>query len=195
MTIRTLLPWIVLSVAMLPSAAAPPREPGPVQSWELEGMRPGQTFSELDSRFELRHQVPFLFPPDRRYILEATRPLPGDVGNELKGRAIDRLELVFRADKLRSVRVGYAGRAEVLFEDMAGELEEEFGAPAEVIQRGPMSVGRAHGIRLYLWLSIWTWELADATLTVEGKHYGVDRVKELPNRHEYVFTLVARSGS
>ena len=111
---------------------------------------------------------------------------------ELTENGIDRLEVVFRADRLRSVRVAYAGRDEILFAEMGTELEAEFGPPAEVIRRGPMSVGRTHGIRLYFWLSIWTWEFAETTLTVEGKHYGVDKVHEHPDVHEYVYTLAQR---
>ena len=42
---------------------------------------------------------------------------------------------------------------------------------------------------LGLWLMIWTWEADGRTLSVEGKHYGVDKVKEQAKSHEYVFTL------
>lgn len=193
MTIRAL--WVISVVAGLAfaPAAAAPEGPGPKGDWRLEGMRPGDTFSEVDSRFQLRHQVPFLLPPDKRYVLEATRLLPGQVVKELTGNGIDRLEVVFRDDKLRSVRVAYAGKDEILFDEMGAELEAEFGPPVEVIRRGPMSVGRTHGIRLYFWLSIWTWEFADTILTVEGKHYGVDKVHEHPEVHEYVFTLAQKS--
>jgi hypothetical protein len=101
---------------------------------------------------------------------------------------------VFRDERLISVRVGYAGRAELLFDDMAEELAGRFGEPTSVIQRGPMQVGRAHGIRLYFWLIIWTWEADGRILSVEGKHYGVDKVKEHPESHEYVFTLKEVAG-
>ncbi len=189
--------WAILSLGAAASTALGSADPTPLpgERWELEGMCPGQTFSEIDRRFELRHQVPLQSPSELRYILEATRPLPGSVTKELTGNGIDRLELIFRADRLRSVRVAYAGRDEVLFEEMGAELEAEFGPPAKVVQRGPMSVGRSRGIRLYFWLSIWTWEFADTTLTVEGKHFGVDKVREHPDVHEYVFTLAERSGT
>jgi hypothetical protein len=170
------------------SAEVPSAQP-PAQPWELEGMRPGMGFGALDGRFRLQDLVPMRLGPERRYILEATRPLSGVAEKDLEARGIDRLELVFRDDRLTSVRVGYAGRAELLFDDMAEELTERFGEPSSVIRRGPMQVGRAHGIRLYLWLVIWTWESGERILSVEGKHYGVDKVKEHPESHEYVFTL------
>ena len=162
--------------------------------WELEAMQPGMGFAEMNARFRLDDLVPMLLGPERRYILEATRPLPRAVEEDLGARGIDRVELVFRDERLTSVRVGYAGRAELLFDDMAEELTGRFGEPTSVIQRGPMSVGRTHGIRLYLWLIIWTWEAGDRILSVEGKHYGVDKVKEHPKSHEYVFTLKEAAG-
>lgn len=198
---RILLPvWIVTSLlapclvlsAELASGEGPSDE-GSV--WELEGMRPGMGFGELDRRFLLRDLVPMELGRERRYILEATRPLPRVAEEDLEARGIDRAELVFRDDRLTSVRVGYAGRAELLFDDMAAELTRRFGEPSSVIRRGPMQVGRAHGIRLYLWLTIWTWERGDTILGVEGKHYGVDKVKEHPDGHEYVFTLKRADGA
>jgi hypothetical protein len=161
---------------------------------ELEGMRPGMGFGEMNKRFRLQDLVPLVLGHQRRYILEATRPLPRVADEDLEARGIDRLELVFRDERLISVRVGYAGRAELLFDDMAEELTQRFGEPSSVIQRGPMQVGRAHGIRLYLWLIIWTWEAGERILNVEGKHYGVDKVKEHPESHEYVFTLKEADG-
>jgi len=157
--------------------------------WELEGVQPGMRFGELDGRYRLKDMVPMVLGPVRRYILEETRPLPRRAAEDLQARGIDRMELVFLDDRLTSVRVGYAGRADLLFDDMAEELTERFGEPTSVIRRGPMSVGRTHGIRLYLWLVIWNWEAGDRILSVEGKHYGVDKVKEHPESHEYVFTL------
>ncbi len=162
--------------------------------WELEGMQPGMAFAQVNRRFRLGDLVPMLLGSERRYILEATRPLPRVAEEDLEARGIDRVELVFRDERLISVRVGYAGRAELLFDDMAEELTGRFGEPTSVIQRGPMSVGRAHGIRLYLWLIIWTWEADGRILSVEGKHYGVDKVQEHPEGHEYVFTLKEVAG-
>lgn len=158
-------------------------------AWELEGMRPGMEFVEMDARFRLQDLVPLVLQQERRYILEATRPLPSIAEEDLKARGIDRMELVFDEEQLLSIRVGYAGKAEQLFDDMAQELTGRLGQPTSVIQRGPMNVGRSRGIRLYLWLMIWTWEADGRTLSVEGKHYGVDKVKEQAKSHEYVFTL------
>jgi hypothetical protein len=167
-------------------AAAAAEDPAP---WELEGIRLGQTFKELDQRFHLRSLIPFELPPEQRYILEVTHPLSERARVDLLDRSVDRLELTFRDGRLIGVRVAYAGRAEILFDAMDGELRARFGEPASMVRRGPMSVGRFHRIRLYLWLSIWTWERPDETLSVEGKHYGVDKVKEGDEDHEYTFTL------
>ncbi len=179
------MPCLVLSAEG--ASGEPPTDDGRV--WELEGMQPGMAFQEVSARFRLQDLVPLVLGHERRYILEATRPLPRVAELDLEARGIDRAELLFLDERLISVRVGYAGRAELLFDDMAKELTGRFGEPTSVIQRGPMQVGRAHGIRLYLWLIIWTWEADGRILSVEGKHYGVDKVKEHPDSHEYVFTL------
>jgi hypothetical protein len=197
-----LLVWIACAVpALLPAAAKEdPRSDavatkdervtvGSGAEWELEGMRPGMSFRELDRRFRLQDLVPMQLPPERRYVLDATRPLPDPAQEELEQRGIAGLELVFREDRLVSVRVAYAGRAEVMFDDMAKELVRTYGSPSGNTRRGPLQVGRAHGIRLYLWLSIWTWERDGLELQVEGKHYGVDKVNENPDTHKYAFML------
>ena len=194
--------WIACAVlALLPAAAegGPTSEAvatkgetvtvGPGTEWELEGMRPGMRFHELDRRFRLQDLVPMQLPPERRYVLDATRPLPDPAQEDLEERGIAGLELVFRKDRLVSVRVAYAGRAEVMFDDMARELVTRYGQPSDNTRRGPLQVGRAHGIRLYLWLSIWTWERDGLELQVEGKHYGVDKVRENPESHKYAFML------
>jgi hypothetical protein len=192
--VPVLLLWLLAAPAPLAqeAEAGAPAGTGTVEDqapWELEGLRLGQAFEELDDRFGLRSLVPFELPPEQRYILEATHPLEDHARTDLLDRSIDRLELTLRDHSLIGIRVAYAGRAEVLFDDMDRQLRARFGEPASMIRRGPMSVGRYHRVRLYLWLSYWTWERPDETLTVEGKHYGVDKVKEGNEDHEYTFTL------
>lgn len=197
---RVFLPvWIVMSLSMpclawSAEGTTGERPANEGRAWELEGMQPGMSFKEMRARFRLQDLVPLLLGHERRYILEVTRPLPRVAKEDLEARGIDRAELLFLDDRLISVRVGYAGRAELLFDDMAEELTGQFGEPTSVIQRGPMSVGRKYGIRLYLWLMIWTWEADGRILSVEGKHYGVDKVQEHPDTHEYVFTLKEVAG-
>ena len=178
---RWLVPLLAIGLAGAAPAQAPPTE--------LEGIQLGAGFSTLDRRFELRDLVPFLEGKKRRYILDPDGLLSTDVEAEMERRAIRRMELVFDGNLVARVRAEYSDRQEVRFDEMEKRLEAEFGPPTRIQDTGPMQVGRAHGIRLFLWLRIWTWESDGRSLTIEGEHYGDDKKVEAPDRHTYTFTL------
>jgi len=177
--------WLVPLLAIGLAGAAP----APVLPTELEGIQLGAGFSTLDRRFELRDLVPFLEGKKRRYILDPHGLLSTDVEAEMERRAIRRMELVFDGNLVARVRAEYSDRQEVRFDEMEKRLEEKFGPPTRIQDTGPMQVGRAHGIRLFFWLRIWTWESDGRSLAVEGEHYGDDKKVEAPDRHTYTFTL------
>jgi hypothetical protein len=160
---------------------------------QLEGLHLGDTRSIVDRRFKLGSQVPFHEGEEERYILDTKLLLPNKVRREMENIAAVRMEFRFRHDRLTSVRVEYDAFRETRFDEMEEKLLAIYRTPSRVQERGPMSVGRAHGIRLYMWLRIWSWEWPDRMLVVEGKHYGDDKREEQPLRHAYTYTLSRRS--
>lgn len=178
---RWIAPLLLIALAGAASAQAPPDE--------LEGIALGAEFSKLNRRFRLRDLVPLTDGQVRRYILDPRAALATDVRSELDRRALRRLELVFDGESVFRVRAEYSDRQEVRFDEMERRLAASFGPPTRIQDTGPMQVGRNHGIRLFLWIRLWTWEADGRSLTVEGEHYGDDKKEEAPDRHTYTFTL------
>ena len=104
---------------------------GAGSEWKLEGMQPGMGFRELDRRFRLQDMVPMHMPPERRYVLERTRPLPKVAQEEFEARGIDGLQMVFRDERLIEVRVEYAGRTGEFEIDSAGTHGYHVGHPPD----------------------------------------------------------------
>jgi hypothetical protein len=158
---------------------------------ELEGIRIGESFQSVNSRLNLRAMVPFTMGDATKYIIDTRVILVPRPQAYLSERGIRRIELRLRNDKVEWIRVVYRGRDDLMF-DAAGEaLLGVHGEPTRVQNGGPMQVGRTKGVRLYLWLRLWTWKWDGVTLGVEGKHYGDDKVQERPKRHRYTYTLDA----
>lgn len=179
---------VALGLALAGPAAAAAEGQPPA---ELEGIRIGEGFSSLDRKLDLRSLVPFRMGEAEQYIVDTRVPLAARPQEYLDGHGIRRLELRLRDGRAEWIRVAYRYRDEVLFDDMAAELTALHGVPDRVQTGGPMQVGRVGGIRLYLWLRIWSWEWDGVRLTVEGKHYGDDKIREKPLRHRYTWTLDA----
>ena len=159
----------------------------------LEGVRLGQTRATLDRIFSLSSLVPFHKGTEKRYILDSKMPISDKVRRELDRIGAVRMEFRFRNQRLTSLRIEYGGRREIRFDEMEQKLLAIYGAPSRVQERGPLAVGRAHHVRLYLWFRIWSWEWPDRMLVVEGKHYGDHKLEELPLRHAYTYTLSRRA--
>lgn len=181
----------LVGLAALLLANAPEPAAGAAPVAELEGVRIGQAFADVDGRLDLRSSVPFQLNGAEHFILDTRLPLADRPRLDLERRGIRRMELRLRGGRVEWVRVEYAGRDTAMFDDVTADLRERYGDPARVQNAGPMQVGRARGVRLYLWLRIWTWNWEDRTLTVDGKHYGDDKVREQPRRHRYTYTLDA----
>jgi len=165
--------------------------PAPAPPAELEGVGLGEAIANLEPRLGLGGLVAAHRGEDVVYALERGQPIPDAAREFLAARSLARMEVVFRAGRVTGVEVEYADRRDVLFDDMAARLRERYGDPADEVARGPLQVGRAKGIRLLMWLRIWTWTWDDRTLIVEGEHFGDRKDRETAARHTYRFKLRA----
>jgi len=170
-----------------PPAALPDELPA-----ELEGVRLGQPLGELASRFEISSQPAYREGETLRHIFDVEQTHADGVRADLLRRKISRLTLESRQGRITSVKVEYADRRETTFEEMERDLTARYGPALRSQTSGPLQVGRAKGLRLYLWLRIWTWEAGDRVFIVEGEHYGDDKYVERPVRHTFRYALAAR---
>jgi len=183
-------------VPVPPPASLPPASPPAVlpeePPTELEGVRLGQPLAELEGRLELGTQPNFREGETVRHIFDVQQTISARVREDLMRRNVRRIWLESRRGRVTSVKVEYADRRETTFEEMERDLVARFGPALRSQTSGPMQVGRAKGVRLYLWLRIWTWEAGDRVFSVEGEHYGDDKHVERPTRHTFRYALAAR---
>jgi hypothetical protein len=177
---------------LVPPPASPPVAIPDELPQELEGVRLGQPLLELQGRFELGSQPAYREGETARHILDVQQTISSRVRDDLMRRNIRRLALESRQGRVTSIKVEYSDRRETTFAEIEADLTAKFGPALRTQTSGPMQVGRAKGIRLYLWLRTWTWEADDRVFSVEGEHYGDDKYVERPMRHTFRYALEAR---
>ena len=175
-----------------PPSAPPPVAPPQELPAELEGVRLGETLAELAGRFDLRSHPTYREGETVRHTFDVQQTISSGVREDLIRRKIRRVVVESRQGRVTSIQVEYSDRQETTFAEMEHELVARFGPPLRSKASGPLQVGRAKGIRLYLWLQTWTWETGDRVFSVEGEHYGDDKHVERPLRHTFRYGLAAR---
>jgi hypothetical protein len=170
------------TVPDIPGPGAPPPD-------DLIAIRIGEPYDALDGRLDLRTMVPLHEGDAVRYVLDPGMPVTRRARADLATHGVRRLDLRLRGGRVDRVRVEFDGRDAEMFDQVGEELRRRYGEPARVAGRGPMQVGRAHGVRLYYWIRVWTWDWPGRRLVVQGEHYGDDKRLEQPLRHTYTYTL------
>jgi hypothetical protein len=187
-----LFPLALLAQEEVPAPAPAPAAVHEDLPRELEGVRLGQPLLEIQGRLELSTQPAYREGETARHVFDVQQTISSHVREDLERRRISRLVLESRQGRVTSIRVEYSDRRQTTFEEMERDLVARYGDAIRSQTSGPMQVGRAKGIRLYLWLRTWTWEADDRVFTVEGEHYGDDKYVERPTRHTFRYVLAAR---
>ena len=187
-----LFPLALLAQGEVPAPPPPPVAIPEALPEELEGVRLGQPLLEIQGRLELSSQPTYREGETARHVFDVQQTISSRLRADLERRKISRLVLESRQGRVTSIRVEYSDRRETTFEEMERDLVARYGPAVRSQTSGPMQVGRAKGVRLYLWLRTWTWEADDRAFTVEGEHYGDDKYVERPTRHTFRYVLAKR---
>ena len=172
----------------LPVLAEVPALPGP-DSWELAGIALGQPYADLERPLGLGDLTAQDLDGGRRYTWNA--PFRLDLPRpHVEGSALRRLQVVFREDRVASVRASYG--SEATFVRLGGALQEKYGEPTS-LRAGPPQELSDTGEHRYLWIQIWRWEFEDAVLTVTGEHYTPGKNRLGGGTHFFHFALEAPS--
>ncbi len=196
---------VLMALALGTQATIPqPEAPtAPPPDLAIDGVSLGQSFEELDDRFDLSDLNPMEREGKRRYVW---RPEPDYLlspWQQREGRVLQTLTLLFENGRLVKARATYA--SSLAFSRMG--LVELYGEPTSIFAPPPrrtkipeepvgdyrsMQVRPARPESFALWIQIWTWEWEGVTFRVIGEHYAERDGKRITKgRHFFHFQLEA----
>ncbi len=184
--------WIVLALTAATAAPQPDPPAATPPDLEIEGVSLGQSFEELDDRFDLSRLNPLEQEGRLRYSWRPPPVFPTGSRPAIEGRVLRSIVFLFGDGHLVEVTASYASSG--LFTRMG--LEELYGEPTSVLappRRWTSSHRRQRpepkGKDLIVWIEIWTWEWEEATLTVTGEHYTDPNAGPTKGQHFFHFQL------
>ena len=192
---------VLMALALGTQAAVPQPEARPAAPPDLaiDGISLGQTFEELDDRFDLSQVYPIEREGKKRYIWKPPPDLLLVPEPQFEGRVLQALTLLFDNDRLVMARLSYS--SDLAFARMG--LVERYGEPTSVRALPPRRTKEREGANFRtlqvrfsegfaVWIQVWTWEWEEVTLTVTGEHYTErDARRPAKGRHFFHFVLTA----